>query len=34
MLFGTLVAILFQDILADKGAIRAGKCIITAGQDL
>ena len=34
MLFGTLAATLFQNILADKGAIRADECIITAGQDL
>ena len=34
MLFGTLAAPSFQNILADKGAFRAGECIITAGQDL
>ena len=34
MLFGTLAATLFQNILADKGSVRAGECIITAGQNL
>ena len=34
MSFGTLAATLFQNILADKGTIRSGECIITAGQDL
>ena len=34
MLFGTLPATLFQNILADKGVVRAGEWIITAGQDL
>ena len=34
MLFGTLAASLFQNILAYKGSIRAGECIITAGQNL
>ena len=34
MLFGTLAATLFENVSADKCAIRAGECIITAGQDL
>ena len=32
MLFGTLAATLFQNIFADKGAVRAGECIITAAR--